>query len=311
MLNLLLSLLPSFLHVPIRKLLGARIGKGTKIKWGSFIGVPNRSLQIGEEAIIGPLVFIRSGRLTLGSASKIKPLVKIDVGEIDLGSYVTINSFALLFGNKISVGDHSWIMFHCYIDSTKEVRIGKKVGIGGHSFIFTHGGWQDYIEGGPLAFGPVTLEDNAWIPWRAFIMPNVTIGRNAILGANSLANKSIPAYKVAVGSPAKVIGDVPVVSDPAEKRERAERIIQDYKEANPSSTLRVAIDGHVGSGYDVLFLVNITLDAYKTAHPSDMPDVTVIDHPNSTVYLKHAGSEVEAFITFLTGYGIRLYRVHL
>jgi acetyltransferase-like isoleucine patch superfamily enzyme len=36
-------------------------------------------------------------------------------------------------------------------------------------------------------------------------MPNVTIGRHAIVGANAVVTKSIPPFSVAVGAPAEII----------------------------------------------------------------------------------------------------------
>lgn len=306
MLKIILALMPSFIHVFVRRSLGAKIGKGAKIKMGTLISVPNKNLTIGATSRIGPFVMIQAESFVMGHESRIQSFVRITVKDIKLGSYTVINSFAMLFGNKITVGDHSLIMYYCYIDSTKEVSIGNKVGIGGHSFIFTHGNWQDYLNGGPLAFGPVTLEDNVWIPWRAFIMPNVTIGTNAIIGANSLANKSIPANKVAVGSPAKIIGDTPAAPSPEEKIERLKRIISDYRDAN-TGNLKIAIEEVDDQNIDLLFLVNSTFSDFKLRH-TNLSRFSVIDHPNGIAYIRENSPKVIDFITFLTSYGIRLYR---
>ena len=53
--------------------------------------------------------------------------------------------------------------------------------------------------------GPVIIERNVWIGDKATILPNVTIGEGAIIGANSVVTKDIPKYSVVVGNPAKVI----------------------------------------------------------------------------------------------------------
>ena len=37
------------------------------------------------------------------------------------------------------------------------------------------------------------------------VMPNVVIGDGAVIGANAVVTKNIPAYAIAVGNPAKVI----------------------------------------------------------------------------------------------------------
>ena len=43
----------------------------------------------------------------------------------------------------------------------------------------------------------------------SFIMPGVTIGEGAIVGAGSLVTKDIPAWTIATGRPAKVVKEIP------------------------------------------------------------------------------------------------------
>ena len=43
----------------------------------------------------------------------------------------------------------------------------------------------------------------------ATILPGVTIGEDGLVGAGSIVNKNVPARKIAVGVPARVIKDVP------------------------------------------------------------------------------------------------------
>ena len=53
--------------------------------------------------------------------------------------------------------------------------------------------------------GAVHLETECWLGTNAIIMPNVTIGKHAIIGANSVVTQNIPPFSVAVGAPARVI----------------------------------------------------------------------------------------------------------
>nr|WP_309569329.1 hypothetical protein [Bacteroides thetaiotaomicron] len=43
----------------------------------------------------------------------------------------------------------------------------------------------------------------------SFVMPGVTIGEGAIVGAGSLVTKDIPAWTIAAGRPAKVLKEIP------------------------------------------------------------------------------------------------------
>jgi acetyltransferase-like isoleucine patch superfamily enzyme len=52
---------------------------------------------------------------------------------------------------------------------------------------------------------PIVISDNVWIGANSVITAGVTLGKHSVVGAGSVVTKSIPAYSVAVGNPAKVI----------------------------------------------------------------------------------------------------------
>lgn len=52
---------------------------------------------------------------------------------------------------------------------------------------------------------PILLEDYVWIATNSIIMPGVTIGTGSVVGAGAVVAKSIPAYSIVVGNPARVI----------------------------------------------------------------------------------------------------------
>ncbi|MFC6260166.1 sugar O-acetyltransferase [Levilactobacillus fujinensis] len=51
----------------------------------------------------------------------------------------------------------------------------------------------------------VHIEKNAWIGANALVLPGVTVGENAIVGAGAIVTKDVPANVIVVGSPAKVL----------------------------------------------------------------------------------------------------------
>lgn len=53
--------------------------------------------------------------------------------------------------------------------------------------------------------GGVRIGNNVWLGNNACIMPGVTIGDGAVIGANSIVTHDIPAYSIAAGMPAKII----------------------------------------------------------------------------------------------------------
>lgn len=53
--------------------------------------------------------------------------------------------------------------------------------------------------------GPVIIGNNVWIGDKATILPGVTIGDGAVIAANAVVTKDVPAYCVAGGNPARII----------------------------------------------------------------------------------------------------------
>ena len=53
--------------------------------------------------------------------------------------------------------------------------------------------------------GPIVLEDDVWVGFRATIMSGVTIGKGAVVAAGAVVTKDVPPYAIVGGVPAKVI----------------------------------------------------------------------------------------------------------
>lgn len=57
---------------------------------------------------------------------------------------------------------------------------------------------------------PIVLKKGCLIGMESFVLPGVTVGEGAIVGAGSLVTKDIPAWTIASGRPAKVIREIPI-----------------------------------------------------------------------------------------------------
>jgi hypothetical protein len=117
-------------------------------------------------------------------------------------------------------------MQYTFLNTTKPLIIEDGAGVGGKCNIFTHGSWQDILDGYPVKFAPVRIGRNVWIPWQVFIMPGVTIGDGATIGAGSLVARDIPDGALAAGVPAKVMRtaeEYPRALEP----ERQQRLMQE------------------------------------------------------------------------------------
>lgn len=67
---------------------------------------------------------------------------------------------------------------------------------------------DDYAKLGYI-IKPIHLCKGSLVGMDSFVMPGVTIGEGAIVGAGSLVTKDVPAWTVATGRPAKVVKEIP------------------------------------------------------------------------------------------------------
>lgn len=99
---------------------------------------------------------------------------------------------------NLKLGKNTDIGAFTYINAKNGVVIKDDVQIGSHCAIYS----ISTIDGKE---GKVTLKKNCKIGAHSVIMPGVTIGENAVLGAMSFVSKDIPDNAIAFGCPVKII----------------------------------------------------------------------------------------------------------
>ena len=104
------------------------------------------------------------------------------------------------------MGDNSCLGDSVIVYCLGEVKIGNRVSVSQYAHICA--GSHDYKdETMPLLRLPISIEDDVWIAADAFIGPNVSIGKNAILGARGVAMHNLEANSIYIGNPASKIKD--------------------------------------------------------------------------------------------------------
>jgi len=115
----------------------------------------------------------------------------------------------LTFGNNIQLNDYVHIGAIYSIIIGNNVLIASKVFISDHNHGTYSGNNQSSPQTAPanreLSYASVTIEDDVWLGEQVSVLSGVTIGKGSIIGANSVVSKSIPAYSIAIGTPARVI----------------------------------------------------------------------------------------------------------
>jgi len=62
----------------------------------------------------------------------------------------------------------------------------------------------------PVKHSPITIHEDAWVGTGAVVLPGVTIGAGAIVGANSVVTRDVPPHTIVWGVPARVRRELPV-----------------------------------------------------------------------------------------------------
>jgi acetyltransferase-like isoleucine patch superfamily enzyme len=136
-----------------------------------------------------------SNQITFGKGTVVKPfaILQTQAGRITIGRECAIGSF-----NHISTGE-------------KDVHLGDYVRIGPHVTIL--GGSRNFKRRDTLIMNQgshhkrVIIGDDVLIGAGCTILPGSVIGQGAVIGAGSVVSGEIPPYAIAVGAPARVIGE--------------------------------------------------------------------------------------------------------
>lgn len=137
--------------------------------------------------------------------------------RIHLGSHVRIDSYTTIRAGAgtVRIGNYVHLSTGVSIAGAGAVVIEDFCGLSGHVLIFSSN--DDYSGGAmtnptiPEAYkrvkvAPVTLRKHAIIGAGSVILPGVTVGLGAAVGALSLVNNSIPDFMIVSGNPPRKVG---------------------------------------------------------------------------------------------------------
>jgi len=169
--------------------------KPVRKAWSSHGSGDDRDFKsLGDNVIIEP-----GARIFLARFISIEDNVYIGHDSIIKG----------YFDQLLTIGSGTWIGPQCFIYASAGIEIGHNVGIGPKVVIVTS---QHDIRDtsipilhSPLKHAPVVIGDDADIGCASIILPGVTIGKGAQIGAGSIVTRDVPAYAIAAGSPAKIL----------------------------------------------------------------------------------------------------------
>ena len=114
-------------------------------------------------------------------------------------------------GDNVYVGDHVAIDVNhadlIYVDDFAHIADGCRLLC--HQRVLSDYRKGDNYADLPYRLGKIHIGKGALLGMETFVMPGVTIGEGAIVGAGSLVTKDIPAWTIATGRPAQVVKQIP------------------------------------------------------------------------------------------------------
>jgi acetyltransferase-like isoleucine patch superfamily enzyme len=176
-------------------------------------------------------------------------------GEFRVGKYSKIGDDTLIEGNNIHIGKHFYgsggmvvgaggqqypnanlkIGDRCVIhDNTinvcEPVEIGDDVGFSGRVEIITHGFWLSALQGHPVNFSGVKINNGVILGFGSTILMGVSIAEQVVVGASSLVSKDlVRRNSIYAGSPAKFIRTIKPLSE-TEQVALVDSILEKYSE---------------------------------------------------------------------------------
>ena len=116
---------------------------------------------------------------------------------------VISNQLTVVAPQNVKMGKYSYVMNGVLLMASGGIVVEDYVLIAAHAKLISND--HDPYFRPIITCQPIIIKEGAWIGAGAAIMKGVTVGKYAIVGANSVVTKDVPDYIVVVGFPAKVI----------------------------------------------------------------------------------------------------------
>jgi acetyltransferase-like isoleucine patch superfamily enzyme len=180
---------------------GAKIGKSVQVTGSIDIllrdGASWKNLVIGNNVTFTGKTYIRmrkNGKIILGDNVRIGTeawLVTANDSELNVGDNTILNNYSIFNGGHgLKIGRYCIFAAFVYINSSD------------HNFKKA-----EFVQKQGFFGAPIEIGEDVWLGGNLFVGKGVKIGDGAIIGAGSTVTRDIPSYKIAYGSPAKVIKD--------------------------------------------------------------------------------------------------------
>lgn len=105
--------------------------------------------------------------------------------------------------DNVKIGNNVYINSNALLMARGGITIEDDVMIAGNVQLLSNN--HDEYDRQILTCSPIHIRKGVWIGAGATVLPGVTVGKHAIIGAGAIVTKDVPDYAVVVGIPAKVV----------------------------------------------------------------------------------------------------------
>jgi acetyltransferase-like isoleucine patch superfamily enzyme len=163
-----------------------------------------RFAAFGEKSVLVSPRVIKGGRkIAVGARVLIYPDASLSV-ERDAWD---------VEGPRLILADGVVLQSNVTITCAERIELAASAAIGANTLIsdndHTIDGTAESILGNPIVTTPIRIGRGVWVGNNCAIVRGASIGDFSVIGANSVVRSEIPPYSIAVGAPARVVGQVP------------------------------------------------------------------------------------------------------
>lgn len=133
---------------------------------------------------------------------------------LGFGEGTSIYDSAIVIGDVI-IGRNVWIGPNVMLDGSGGLRIGDYCTLATGSMVYSHDTVEYCLTGGKASISQMgtSIGDCTYLGSLVVVDKNVSIGSHCVIGAHSFVCRDIPDNSIAVGCPARVIGNVELSAD--------------------------------------------------------------------------------------------------
>src|SRR6185436_3197350 len=205
------------------------------LEWDWFPGIVPENVVLDDTAYVETTYSFQLFRsvapdaVRMGHGASIYLGVMFDLGpkaRMTIGAFTLMNGSRIICDSQITIGDYCLISWNTVLMDTYRAPVepGRRRPL-----------LEEAVQRSPrrveaeVPACPINIGNGVWIGFDSVVLPGVTIGDGAIVGARSVVTSDVPPYSIVAGNPARVIRQL----DPEESsRAVAEAVAQSNASKN-------------------------------------------------------------------------------